>query len=108
MLVLDYRDFGVQAAAYQLLGMEWWQWLPHGDSDPDTEYDIKVVVYKEVGLQSVKRAYPVVYERNQDYRYLDFDSAMRYLDEQIKENILPEITERLQETRKKLNAQFGE
>lgn len=108
MLVLDYHDFGVQAAAYELLGMEWWQWLPHGDSDPATEYGIKVVVYKDVELQEVEKAYPVVPEKNQDFRYLDFDTAMRYLDAEIEENVLPEITERLQETRDKLVAQFGE
>jgi hypothetical protein len=61
MLVLDYDDFGPQAAAYELLGMQWWQWQAHGESRPN-KCDIKVVVYEGVSLGSVKQQYPVVKE----------------------------------------------
>ena len=44
-LVFDYEDFGPQAMAYQTFGMQWWQWDSHGDSNPNTKYDIKIIVY---------------------------------------------------------------
>jgi hypothetical protein len=34
IVVLDYNDFGPQATAYELLGMDWLQWQLHGDSRP--------------------------------------------------------------------------
>jgi len=41
--VLDYKNFGVQAMAHELLGFQWYQWNSHGDPDPNATYDIKVV-----------------------------------------------------------------
>ena len=83
--VLDYENFGVQAMAYELLGFQWYQWDSHGDSDPKTTYDIKVVVYKNIPPGKVKELYPVIRELKQDFRYLDYNRAMQYFDRQIQE-----------------------
>lgn len=99
ILVLKYDDFGPQAAAWELIGTKWWQWDSHGDSHPDTEYDINVVVYRGISLDNVKARYPVIKEKKQDYRYLEYEKAIKYFDDTIKENILPEVTLKIQKTR---------
>ena len=48
-LTLNYYDFGLQCMCYELIGYDWWQWDNHGDSDPKTTCDIKVVVYHNTG-----------------------------------------------------------
>ncbi|MBI3898981.1 MAG: hypothetical protein HY308_11900 [Gammaproteobacteria bacterium] len=105
-VVLNYEDFGPQAMAYELLGMEWWQWLPHGDSRPTT-YDIKVVVYRNGTLDDVKHQYPTVAEKEQDYRYLAYPEALQYLDKNIKENVLQPVTDKLKLTREKIVGALG-
>lgn len=105
-LILDYSDFGPQAAAYELIGYEWWQWDSHGDSRP-RHYDIKVVVYRDVPLSEVKRAYPVVKEKEQDYRYVPYGEAIEYLDNLIKENVLPEVTQTLRKTKSTIIEKLG-
>jgi hypothetical protein len=62
------------------LGSEWWQWQPQGDGDPATRYPIKVVVYWEIPLDLVKQAYPVLQEKQQDYRYLERTKALTFLE----------------------------
>ncbi len=106
-LVLDYGDFGPQAAAHTLLGSEWWQWQPHGDSDPATRYDIKVVVFRKVKREYVEGAHPVEPDKQKDYRYITYDAAMKYLDGGIAENVLPAVTARLKATRDRLRSAFG-
>ena len=106
-LVLKYADFGPPSMAWQTIGMDWWQWDNHGDSDPKTKYDIKVVVYKGIPLAQVKQIYPVVKSKEQDYRYLSYDTAIKYLerniDANVKDNFLPKLTERLQGRRQRLS-----
>ena len=106
MVVLDYNDFGPQAAAYELLGMEWWQWQSHGESRPQA-YNIKVVVYKDVTLDSVKQKYPVVQEQLKDYRYISYNDAIQYLDDIIQENLMPELTTKLKQTKQTLLKEFA-
>jgi len=86
VLILNYDDFGPQAMAWKTIGMQWWQWDHHGDSDPNTKYDIKVVVYRNIPLEAVKERFPVVKEQKKDYRYLAYDKALEYLDKNIKEH----------------------
>jgi hypothetical protein len=69
--------------SYELIGNEWNQWKEEGHELPD-DVEVKVVVYRGVSLEKVKRAYPVVQGRG-DYRYLEYDRALRYLDAQIGE-----------------------
>ena len=101
MVVLDYGDFGPQAAAFELLGYEWWQWEPHGDSRPQATH-VKVVVYRDVDQATVAATYPVAPEKKQDYRYVPYDKALAWLDAAIREDVLPQVTEQLRRTKRRL------
>lgn len=81
--VFRYEDFGPQVAAYELIGFEWWQWEPHGDSDPASKPDIKVVVYWDEALDDIKTRFPVDQNKKQDYRYLEYDKAKKHLEDLI-------------------------
>ncbi len=106
-IVLDYSDFGPQVIAYEIIGMEWWQWNDHGNSRP-TEYDIRVVVYKNINAEEIKKRYPVIIEKKQDYRYLKYQDAIKYLNSKIEEDAMPSVTTLLRNTLKKLNMVFDE
>lgn len=84
VVILNYSDFGPQSMSYKVLGNEWWQWDPHGDSRPEKKYDIKVIVYRNISLMNVKEMHPVIEEKNQDYRYIEYNMAIQHLDELIK------------------------
>jgi hypothetical protein len=100
--VLSYQELGPQAAVYELIGMEWYQWNNHGGSDPREVDDVKVVVYRNVSLDKVKEMYPVVVGK-QDYRYLDYETAIKYLSKNEGEPYL----EHLQATKRKVIEQLG-
>ena len=102
MVVLSYHELGPQAAVHDLIGYEWYQWDNHGDSDPNKEYDIKVVIYRNIPLEKVKEMYPVIVGK-QDYRYLDYETAINYLNKNEREPYL----EHLQKTKKKIIEQLG-
>ncbi|BBA32197.1 uncharacterized protein sS8_0229 [Methylocaldum marinum] len=106
-LVLSYSDFGPQVIASEIIGMEWWQWQSHGESRP-TKYDIKVVIYNKIDIANVKKLYPVLEKQNQDYRYLEKYTALKYLDEKIKENTIEKVTNTLIKTRDKIKSTFNE
>lgn len=108
VLVLAYQDFGPQVIARDVLGMEWWQWQDHGDSTPETRYDIKVAVYRHIPLEDVKKTCPVLPEQQKDFRYLEHKKALHFLDEKIQENLLEDVTATLKATRKKIAAVLGE
>jgi hypothetical protein len=78
-VVLDYRDFGSQARAIDLLGHEWWSWEAGGSFEADDFFDVHVVVYRGRTLDDIERAYPTI-EKLQDYRYVAYDDAMAWLD----------------------------
>lgn len=107
-MVLKYHDFGPQAAAFETIGMSWWQWDSHGGSRPGDHCDVKVVVYRDIPLQRVKEAYPVLKEKKQDYRYLTYARAMAYPDKHIRENAVPAVTRILRETRARIREELGE
>ena len=96
--VFEYADFGPQAASWQVLGFEWWQWMPHGDSNPATRYDVKVVVYKDVDLAAVQDLYPLDTGSNRDFRYVAYQKAVDYLERAIAEDVVPSVTFRLRRT----------
>lgn len=87
--------------------MEWWQWQEHGDSRPQ-EYDIKVVVYTQMTEQQLESRFPVVPEKNQDFRYLKYEDAMAYLDKHIEENVMEPVTQTLSSTRRSLKDHFAQ
>lgn len=81
--ILPYSAFGPQVAAYELIGMEWWQWDSHGSED-DHEYPIKVVVYWDQTQEVTAKRYPVDQEKLQDFRYLEYSKAVEHLEATIK------------------------
>lgn len=99
--ILDYADFGPQAMAYEILGKQWWQWEAQGVSRT-TDYDIKVVVYRDISLKKIKKKFQVDEDELQDYRYVEYEVAVGFLDRHIEENIFRVITDRLETTRKEL------
>lgn len=99
--VLPYGSFGPQAMSYEVLGFEWWQWQPHGDSRP-REYDVRVVVYCNSSSEEVARLYPVDRKAERDYRYITYEQALSYLDDNIQQDIDPELTNELRATRKEV------
>jgi len=105
-LILKYSDFGPQAMAYETIGQQWWQWQSTGSDNAGATYDIKVVVYQGMPPQAVAQRYPVNEKTKQDYRYLKLENAMDYLDRNIKEDVLPEVTALLRKSRHKITAYF--
>ncbi len=103
--VLEYEDFGPPIIAHELIGSDWWQWQSHGDSRP-RKYDIRVVVYKNIPLAEVKTLYPVIPLKNQDYRYVNYDDTLKYLDGHIAENVIEKLTKRLVDTKHKIIRSF--
>jgi hypothetical protein len=101
-VVLSYQELGPQVAVYELIGFEWYQWNNHGGSDPNEVDDVKVVVYRNVSLDKVKEMYPVVVGK-QDYRYLDYETAIEYLNKNEGEPYL----KHLQATKQKVMEQLG-
>jgi hypothetical protein len=85
ILILSYDEFGPQSIVWETIGMQWWQWDNHGDSDPNTKCDIKIAIYRDIPLQDVKKRFPVVKESQKDYRYLEYNSALSFLDTKIHE-----------------------
>ncbi len=107
-LVLKYSDFGPQAMAYEALGYEWFQWEATGGPDPSQAYDVRVVVFKDLPLESVKTKYPMDKAKGQDFRYIGYDQALAYLEKNIKEvkPDMPELAVQLETTRQKILAHF--
>jgi len=83
--VFDYDDFGPQVLAYETIGYQWYQWNSSGDSDPNKNDDIKVVVYWNESVDMIKEKYPIDPKRKKDYRYLTYEAAVKYLDSAIAE-----------------------
>ncbi|RTZ20081.1 hypothetical protein [Vibrio penaeicida] len=80
--VMNYHDFGPPSLSGKLLGVEWFQWQSHGDSKP-RNYPVKVVVYEGYELEKVESLYPVNSAKEQDFRYVTFDSAVDFIDSSL-------------------------
>lgn len=111
-LVLKYSDFGTFSLCEELIGQDWWQWQGHGDSTP-RDYDIKVVVFRNIDISKVKKIYPVIPEKKQDYRYVSYERALEFLEKTINElNALEEplfiqMADGLKKTREKIMLHFN-
>ena len=69
--------------SYELqIGDAWNQWKNEGHELPD-DVDINVVVYRGIGLEEVKRQFPVVRGKT-DYRFVEYARAVQFLQEQFK------------------------
>ena len=111
-VVLDYEDFGPQSMAWETIGMQWWQWDNHGDSNPNSKYAIKVVVYRDTSLKQIESLFPVDKAKKQDFRYIDYREAIRYLDrniielEGINEEWIAALKQRLIKTKKRIEQEL--
>jgi hypothetical protein len=107
LLLLNFNDFGPPSMSFDLLGQSWWRWESSGSSDPMQRYPIQVVVYKGVGLNSAMLKYPSNQKRLKDYRYISLKQAIDYLNENIEDDVIPEITHRLKRTKQRLMLEFA-
>ncbi len=82
ILILPYSAFGPYTMSGSLLGVEWFQWQPHGDSRP-RKYDVNIVVYRNISLDEVKRKYPISEKKKIDYRYVTYSDSISYFNENI-------------------------
>ena len=108
-IVLSYDDFGPQAVSHEQIGMGWYQWNSQGPDDPNASDDVKVVVYRNISPDEVKRMYPVIKEK-QDYRYLEYQSALTLLKQYEQDpfwNDYTETKDRARQTKEKILAQLG-
>ncbi len=108
-LVLSYDDFGPQVMSYRQLGMGWYQWNSQGPDDPNATDDIRVVVYRDISADEVKRIYPVI-EKKQDYRYLEYQAALDLLKKYEQDPFWNEdkgTKDRARQTKEKILAQLG-
>ena len=83
-LVLPYSAFGPPTMSGTLIGVEWFQWLSHGESRP-RDYDINVVIYRKIPLEEVRNLYPISQKESIDYRYVSYSDAVSYFDHNITE-----------------------
>lgn len=97
-LVLDYSDFGPQAMAYPALGPKKLSWQPQIPLIAG-QGEIRVVVYRDIGLEELKTVYKVDQDNFVDYRFIEYEDAIKYLDKRIAQNLLARITKQLENTR---------
>jgi len=83
--LFKYSDFGPQAAVYELIGYNWYQWESHGGSSPEITSDVIVVVYWDEMAESVKKRFPINQSEKLDYRYLKKKRAIQHLEKMILE-----------------------
>lgn len=83
--IFHYDDFGPQVAVYELIGFQWWQWESHGGPNPSSKPDIRVIIYWDEALDDIKIQYPVDQRKQLDYRYLEYDKAIKHLENLIQE-----------------------
>jgi hypothetical protein len=111
-IVLAYHDFGPQVMAFELIGMEWWQWEGGGSWEPGDRFDVRVVVYRGITLAAAQAEYPTV-EGRADYRYVSFDDAMAHFDRSMAEiegegePLLQRLHEELAVTRARVRQALG-
>lgn len=99
-----YSDFGPQAMAHELLGMNWWQWSEPGGFQPNETFDVKVVVYCAGQRSDIEKRFPVDKATHKDYRYVIKNDAIGYLIKHINEDFIPEVTEKLKTTKYKIES----
>ncbi len=102
--LFEYEDFGPQAMAYELIGMQVLQWQDFV-SGPGEEFDIRVVVF-EGDRDLFQKKFKTIPAQQLDYRLVSYPDAVQYLNHQIEKNIMPVVTERLERTKARLEAEL--
>lgn len=105
-IVLQYDDFGPDIVSSEYLGMPWYQWQSEGGEDPNTKFDIKVIVYRNVTLDEVKKRYPVI-AGQQDYRYLEYAEALELLGKYENLPIEEQTKDKARRTKQKILRELG-
>ena len=83
-LVMNYSDFKPSLRAYELLGFESDQRNIQESGNPNSEIEVKVVIYRNVDLATVRKTYPTL-RGKPDYRFVEYGEAMGFLEKQIRE-----------------------
>ena len=81
---MKYADFGSPISSDELFGSEAFQRSNQRVVELSSGDDIKIVVYRNVDLATVKRTYPELGGKSV-YRYVEYSQAIGYLDKQIEE-----------------------
>lgn len=105
-VVLGYTDFGPQAMAYQVIGRKRLPWAPNTPLTPG-DGGIFIVVFRGIEKARVIEAYPDNPDNNLDYRYVAYTDAISYLDKNIAQDILSNVTKRLETSRQTILAHLG-
>jgi hypothetical protein len=84
-VLLCYDDFGPQALASELLGMQWWSFKNGGSWAPNDSFDIRVVVYRTGARDRVRAVFRTDAKRSLDYRLVPYAKAIGWLDARIAE-----------------------
>ncbi|HUS68022.1 MAG TPA: hypothetical protein VMZ28_25995 [Kofleriaceae bacterium] len=110
MVVLDYDDFGPQALAHELLGLECYSFADCCCSEPGDAFDVRVVVHDGASEAAARTRYPIGPDSG-DYRIIDAAAARAFLDAQLAdlaswppEDRLPALEATLRATRVRLQA----
>ena len=83
-LVMDYSEFKPSSRSYELLGFESDQRNIQESDNPNSEIEVKVVIYRTVDLATVKKTYPT-FGSTPDYHFVEYGEAMSFLEKQISE-----------------------
>ena len=107
-IVLEYDDFGPQAAAHELIGMQWFQWNGHGSSNPQELDPIHVVVFRpdRISLAELRARFPVIESEQQDYRYVAYEDALAYVDDILEhaDAEIPSLATKLRASRDRIHS----
>ncbi|APR82848.1 Hypothetical protein A7982_08197 [Minicystis rosea] len=117
-LVLAYDDFGPPAAAWELIGSQWWAWEGGGSWERCDDFDIRVVVFRGVPRKQVEMKFPSAQSKADlverglaDYRYVEHKKALAYLDHVLAEIAgtpeLASMAESLRATRRRIVDALG-
>jgi hypothetical protein len=69
--------------------MSSWQWGTADCFESGDNFEIRVVVYRDLPLSEIQQRYPTI-EMRADYRYVEYHAALAYLDEQLAELAQPD------------------
>ena len=83
-LVMNYSDFKPSSKGYELLGFESDQRNIQDLGNPNSENEVKVVIYRNVDLATVKQTYPT-FGGKTNYRFVEYSEVMGFLERQIRE-----------------------
>jgi hypothetical protein len=111
----EYGDFGPQAMAWQLLGMEWYVFSDCACFEPGDRFDVRVVVYGGgMSAATVRRRYPSGPALG-DYRVVRAVEAIAFVREQLRdleswaeEDRILSLEGTLRATRVRLEREFPE